>query len=114
MIGVQGQTLWWMAIFFIASAAASSAYLTVSEIFPLEIRGFAIAIFFAIGTLVGGVGAPSLFGYLIGTGSREYLFWGYIAGASFMVLGAVVEAFIGVSAERQSLENIAQPLSVSK
>ena len=111
LLGVQGQTMLWMVIFFIASAAASSAYLTVSEIFPLEIRGLAISIFFAIGTLVGGVGAPSLFGYLIGTGSRLYLFYGYLAGALLMIVAAAVEAWIGVSAERQSLESITKPLS---
>ncbi len=110
-LSVREQTALWMVIFFIASAAASSAYLTVSEIFPLEIRGLAISIFFAIGTLVGGVGAPSLFGYLIGTGSRDLLFLGYLLGAGLMVLGAVTEAFLGVAAERQSLEKVAQPLS---
>ena len=111
MLSVQTQTGFWMAIFFIASSAASSAYLTVSEIFPLEIRGLAISIFYAVGTLAGGVGAPSLFGYLIGTNSRTYLEWGYFSGAFLMVAAAVVEAWIGVSAERRSLESIATPLS---
>ena len=111
LLTVQSQTVLWMVIFFIASAAASSAYLTVSEIFPLEIRGLAISIFFAVGTLVGGVGAPSLFGYLIGTGSRSYLCCGYLAGASLMLVAAGVEAWIGVAAERRSLESIAEPLS---
>lgn len=111
MLTAQSQAIWWSVIFFIASAAASSAYLTVSEIFPLEIRGLAISLFYAIGTLVGGVGAPALFGYLIGLGAREPLFYGYLAGALFMIVAAVVEAWIGVKAERQSLESIAQPLS---
>jgi MFS family permease len=105
------QTAAWMVIFFIASAAASSAYLTVSEIFPLEIRALAIAIFYAVGTLVGGVGAPVLFGQLIGTGSRELLFWGYVVGGVLMVLAAGVELWIGVKAEGKSLESIAAPLS---
>ena len=79
------QAISWSIIFFIASAAASSAYLTVSEVFPLEIRGLAIAVFYACGTLVGGVGAPALFGALTETGSRLMLFWGYMAGAALMV-----------------------------
>ncbi len=111
MLTAQTQAILWSVIFFIASAAASSAYLTVSEIFPLEIRGLAISLFFAVGTLVGGVGAPLAFGYLIGTGSRDYLFAGYLAGGIFMIAAAVVEAWIGVQAERQPLESIAIPLS---
>lgn len=111
MLSVQVQMAFWIVIFFIASAAASSAYLTVSEIFPLELRGLAISIFYAIGTLAGGVGAPTLFGYLIGTGSPWYLFYGYLGGAILMMLGAASEAWIGVAAEQQSLESIAKPLS---
>ena len=107
----QTQTLAWTIIFFIASAAASSAYLTVSEIFPLEIRALAIAIFFAIGTLVGGVGAPVLFGWIIGTGSSAALFMGYLVAAVLMIFGAFVEVWIGVPAERQPLEHVAAPLS---
>src|SRR6476659_712617 len=107
----QTQTLAWSIIFFIASAAASSAYLTVSEIFPLEIRALAIAIFYAIGTLAGGVGAPILFGWLIGTGSRVVLFAGYLVGAGLMIVGALTEVLIGVPAERKSLEHVAAPLS---
>jgi len=107
----QTQTLAWTIIFFIASAAASSAYLTVSEIFPLEIRALAIAIFFAIGTLAGGVGAPLLFGWIIGTGSSTALFIGYLVAAALMMFGAFVEAWIGVPAERRSLEHVAAPLS---
>jgi MFS family permease len=111
LLNAQTQTLAWTVIFFIASAAASSAYLTVSEIFPLEIRAMAIAIFFAIGTLVGGVGAPILFGWIIGTGSVTALFLGYLSAAALMIFGAVMEAWIGVPAERRSLEHIAAPLS---
>src|SRR4051812_12846157 len=105
------QTIAWSVIFFVASAAASSAYLTVSEIFPLEIRGMAIAIFFAVGTLVGGVGAPLLFGWIIGTGSSTALFIGYLVAAALMIFAATIEAWIGIAAERRSLEHIAAPLS---
>jgi MFS family permease len=105
------QGLAWTAIFFIASAAASSAYLTVSEIFPLEVRALAIAIFYASGTLVGGVGAPALFGALIASGSRANVALGYLAAAGFMILAAVAELAFGVSAERQPLESVAEPLS---
>jgi MFS family permease len=111
VLTAQTQTLAWTIIFFIASAAASSAYLTVSEIFPLEIRALAIAIFYAIGTLAGGVGAPLLFGWIIGTGSSTGLFMGYLVAAALMIFGAVVEAWIGVPAERRSLEHVAAPLS---
>lgn len=111
VLTAQTQTLAWTIIFFIASAAASSAYLTVSEIFPLEIRALAIAIFYAIGTLAGGVGAPLLFGWIIGTGSITALFMGYLLAAALMVFGAVIEAWIGVPAERRSLEHVAMPLS---
>jgi MFS family permease len=111
LLTAQTQTLAWTIIFFVASAAASSAYLTVSEIFPLEIRGMAIAIFFALGTLVGGVGAPLLFGWIIGTGSSTALLVGYLVAAVLMIFAAVTEAWIGVAAERRSLEHIAAPLS---
>jgi MFS family permease len=104
------QTLAWSVIFFIASAAASSAYLTVSEIFPLEIRGLAIAIFYAFGTFAGAT-APTIFGAIIGSGSREALFWAYCFAGAMMVLAAIVAAFLGVKAERKSLESIATPLS---
>ena len=112
MLTAQTQTIAWMIIFFVASAAASSAYLTVSEIFPLEIRALAIAIFYAFGTLAGGVGAPILFGWIIGTGSKTALFAGYLVGAALMIIGAIVEAIIGVDAERKSLEHVAAPLSL--
>jgi len=111
LLTAQTQTLAWSIIFFVASAAASSAYLTVSEIFPLEIRALAIAIFYAIGTLAGGVGAPILFGWIIGTGSKAALLIGYLIGAALMLLGSVVEGWLGVPAERRSLEQVAAPLS---
>ena len=111
LLTAQTQTLAWTLIFFVASAAASSAYLTVSEIFPLEIRAMAIAIFYAIGTLAGGVGAPILFGWIIGTGSRGGLSIAYLIGAGLMIFAAGIEIWIGVAAERQSLENVARPLS---
>src|SRR5204863_270405 len=111
LLTAQTQTLAWTIIFFIASAAASSAYLTISEIFPLEVRAMAIAIFFAIGTLAGGVSAPVLFGWIIGTGSVTTLFMGYLFAAALMIFGALVEAWIGVPAERRSLEHVAAPLS---
>ena len=97
-------------IFFVASSAASAAYLTVSEIFPLEIRAFAIAIFYAIGTLVGGVFAPSLFGELIASGSRWYVSFGFLFGACLMVLAAGCEMAIGVEAAGKSLESVSKPL----
>jgi MFS family permease len=105
------QALSWSVIFFVASSAASSAYLTVSEIFPLEIRAFAIALFYTCGTFAGGVAGPALFAYLVSTGSRHLLFLGYLAGAAAMIAGGVVEALIGVDAERKSLESIASPLA---
>ena len=111
LLTAETQTIAWTIIFFVASAAASSAYLTVSEIFPLEIRAFAIAIFYAIGTLAGGVFAPLLFGWIIGTGSSGALFAGYLAAAFLMILGATVEFWIGVAAERRPLEQVAAPLS---
>jgi MFS family permease len=106
-----GQTALWAAIFFFASAAASSAYLTASEIFPLELRAMAIAVFFALGTGAGGVLAPWLFGLLIGTGSRTSVFWGYALGAALMLAAAAAALKWGVRAERTSLETIAPPLS---
>jgi MFS family permease len=97
-------------IFFVASSAASAAYLTVSEIFPLEIRAFAIAIFYALGTLAGGVAAPLLFGELIATGSKGLVAWGYALGAALMLGGAICEMLIGVEAAGQSLESVSKPL----
>lgn len=105
------QTAAWTVIFFVASAAASSAYLTVGESFPLEVRAVAIALFYAFGTGVGGVAGPALFGWLIDTGSRVSIMWGYVFGGALMLIGAVVAAWLGVSAERRSLEDVAPPLS---
>ncbi|MBV9655844.1 MAG: MFS transporter [Acetobacteraceae bacterium] len=105
------QTICWIVIFFFASAAASSAYLTASEIFPLETRALAIAVFYALGTLLGGVFAPTLFGYLIGSGSEWAVSAGYIASAVLMLVAAGVELKLGVDAEGKSLEAIAEPLS---
>jgi MFS family permease len=111
LLTARTQTLAWTIVFFVASAAASSAYLTVSEIFPLEIRALAIAIFYAVGTLAGGVFAPLLFGWIIGTGSRSALLIGYLIAAALMVFGALTEMWLGVAAERRSLEHVAAPLS---
>jgi MFS family permease len=104
-------TVAWMIVFFFASAAASSAYLTVSEIFPLEIRALAIAFFYAIGTAIGGIAGPLLFGVLINSGSRFDVAVGYCIGAALMLAAAVVEALCGVAAERQPLETVARPLA---
>jgi MFS family permease len=101
-----GLTAMWCAVFFVASAAASSAYLTVSELFPVELRGMAIAFFYAVGTGAGGLLAPSLFGYLVGSGSRQQVFMGYLVGAALMVAAGGVAAWLGVAAEQKSLEHI--------
>jgi MFS family permease len=111
VLTAQGLTGAWMIVFFFASAAASSAYLTVSEIFPLEIRALAIAFFYAIGTGVGGVIGPLLLGALISTGSRSSVAIGYVIGAALMIGAAAVEAIWGVAAERKALESIARPLA---
>jgi MFS family permease len=105
------QTAAWTGIFFVASAAASSAYLTVGESFPLEVRAVAIALFYAFGTGVGGIAGPALFGALIETGARSEIFRGYLLGGVLMVVAAVFEAVLGVQAERKPLEEVAPPLS---
>ena len=105
------QTIAWSIIFFFASAGASAAYLTVSEVFPLETRALAIALFFAIGTGAGGVLAPTLFGALIQTGKPIEVFYGDLFGAALMVAAGVITIFFAVDAERKSLESIAKPLS---
>jgi MFS family permease len=110
-LSAQGQTIAWMVIFFFASPAASAAYLTVSETFPLEVRALAIALFYAIGTAIGGVAGPALFGALIDTGSRNSVFAGYLLGAALMVVAAAVAWRYAVAAERKSLESVAQPLA---
>jgi MFS family permease len=111
LITAQTQTLCWMTIFFFASAAASSAYLTVSETFPLEIRALAIAFFYAVGTGIGGIVGPWLFGVLIDTGSRISVFGGYLTGAALMIAGGLIAWRWGADAERKSLEAVARPLT---
>ncbi|HET9716041.1 MAG TPA: MFS transporter [Pseudolabrys sp.] len=111
MIGATTQTICWTVIFFFASAAASSAYLTVSETFPLEIRALAIAFFYAVGTAIGGVVGPTLFGLLIDTGSRNSVFGGYLLGSALMIVAGGVAWRWGVDAERKPLEAVARPLS---
>ena len=108
----QTQTIAWMVIFFFASPAASAAYLTVSETFPLEVRALAIAMFYAIGTGIGGVAGPALFGALIDTGSRTSVFAGYCLGSVLMIAAALIGWRYGVAAERRSLETVASPLAV--
>ena len=111
-LSAQGQTIAWMVIFFFASPAASAAYLTVSETFPLEVRALAIALFYAVGTGIGGVAGPALFGALIDTGSRGSVFAGYLLGSGLMLAAAVVAWRYAVAAERQPLESVARPLAV--
>lgn len=111
MLTSTSQTVLWALMFFFASPAASSAYLTVSEVFPLEMRSLAIAIFYSAGTAVGGVFAPWFYGSLIETGSPKMLFVGYLVAAGLMAAAALVELFLGVDAERRQLEQIAVPLS---
>jgi MFS family permease len=101
------QTLLWCVVFFVASAAASSAYLTVSELFPVELRGMAIALFYALGTGVGGLGAPALFGLLLESGDRAVVAIGYFVGALLMITAGATAAFLAVAAERRSLEQLA-------
>jgi MFS family permease len=105
------QTIAWVVVFFFASAAASSAYLTASEIFPLETRALAIAVFYALGTLIGGAGAPWLFGHLIAAGSAWALSAGYGVAGVLMLVGAAAEGWLGIDAEGRALEDIAEPLS---
>lgn len=107
-LSAASQTLLWSCAFFVASAAASSAYLTVSELFPVELRGMAIALFYAVGTTAGGVAAPAIFGALVQTGERSGVFDAYLVSAGLMMLGAVAAAVLGVPAERRSLEQIAE------
>src|SRR5579864_3077094 len=111
MLSAAALTACWTGIFFFASAAASAAYLTVSESFPLEARALAIAVFYALGTAAGGALAPSLFAWLIGTGSRGNVFLGYLLGSGLMIGAAIVELAIGVKAERRPLEDVARPIS---
>jgi MFS family permease len=114
LLSAATQTLGWMVVFFFASPAASAAYLTVSETFPIEIRAMTIAAFYAIGTGVGGVAAPYIFGKLIESGSRESVFAGYGVAALFMLVAAAVAALYAVRAERRTLEEVATPLSIDR
>jgi len=114
LLSATAQTVAWMVIFFFASAAASAAYLTAAETFPLEIRALAIAFFYAVGTGVGGVVAPWLFGILIDTGSRLSVFGGYLFGSLLMIVAAVIAGRWGVAAEGKPLEAVATPLSLSE
>jgi MFS family permease len=105
------QTAAWCVIFFFASAGASAAYLTVSEIFPMETRAMAIAFFYAVGTAVGGITGPLLFGKLVATKDAGEVFWGYMLGAVLMIVAGIVQAAMGIEAARKDLEDIAKPLS---
>lgn len=110
ILTAETQTLCWSITFFFASAAASAAYLTAAENFPLEMRALAIAIFYALGTLLGAL-APWVFGLLIESGSRSQVLIGYLFGATLMFLAVLVTKIFGVAAERRSLEDVAKPLS---
>lgn len=109
-LGERGLGILFTCIFFVASSAASAAYLTVSEIFPLEVRALALAVFYSIGTGIGGVGAPLLFGVLIATHSRWAVAGGYALGAALMLAGSFTEWKIGVEAAGQSLESVSKPI----
>jgi MFS family permease len=99
--------------FFLASAGASAAYLTVSEIFPMETRALAIAFFYAVGTAIGGITGPLLFGQLISSGQRGQVVWSFLLGAVVMAAAGLVELWLGVAAERRPLEELALPLTVA-
>jgi MFS family permease len=99
--------------FFLASAGASAAYLTVSEIFPMETRALAIAFFYAVGTAIGGITGPLLFGELINSGQRGQVVWSFLIGAVVMAIAGVIEIWLGVAAERRPLEELALPLTVA-
>jgi MFS family permease len=101
------------AAFFLASAGASAAYLTVSEIFPMETRALAIAFFYAMGTAIGGISGPVLFGQLINSGERGQVMWSFLIGAAMMAVGGLVELWLGIPAERRPLEELALPLTVA-
>ncbi len=111
LLSAATQTIGWMIVFFFASPAASAAYLTVSETFPIEIRALTIALFYAFGTGVGGVAAPFLFSKLIESGSRQSVFAGYVIAAALMLGASLVAGLFAVSAERRPLEDVAAPLS---
>jgi MFS family permease len=106
-------TIGWSVIFFFASAGASAAYLTVSEVFPMETRAMAIAFFYAIATGVGGIIGPALYGHTIASGNRTTVFYGYLLGAVLMILGGLTEIWLGVNAEQRQLEDVAEPLTAT-
>src|SRR3954462_16030974 len=108
------QTIAWCVIFFFASAGASSAYLTVSEIFPMESRAMCIAFFYAVGTGLGGAIGPLLFGHLINTKHVTPVFWGYVLAGGLMIASGVVAAFLAVDAEQKQLEEIAPPITAAE
>ena len=110
-LGTWGFMAFLLATFFLASAGASAAYLTVSEIFPMETRALAIAFFYAIGTAVGGITGPYLFGKMIESGEESQVAIAFYIGAGIMAIGGIVELFLGVKAEQESLEDIAKPLT---
>ena len=118
LLGGSLTTLTFMAfiivIFFIASAGASSAYLTVSEIFPMETRALSIAFFYAAGTAAGGIAGPLLFGHLIASGSESQVAIGFFIGAVVMAVGGIAEILFGVSAEQETLEDVAEPLTAEE
>jgi MFS family permease len=114
LLTAPSQTLLWALTFFFASAAASAGYLKVSEVFPLEMRALAIALFYALGTATGGLGTPALFGMLLETGRDRSLASGYLAGAALMLAAAAVELVLGVASEQKSLEDVATPLTAEK
>ena len=101
------------ATFFLASAGASAAYLTVSEIFPMETRALAIAFFYAVGTAIGGISGPLLFGHLIESGQRGEVMWSFLIGAAVMAVAGLVELWLGINAEQRPLEELALPLTVA-
>jgi MFS family permease len=107
-------TVWWSASFFFASAGASAAYLTVSEIFPLEIRAVAIAFFYAIGSAIGGIAGPVIFASEVGSKKPSQVLVGYLIAAALMIMGGVMEIFMGVRAEQETLEDISEPLGAKE
>jgi MFS family permease len=114
LLSAATQTVCWSLIFFVASAAASSAYLTVSEIFPLEMRAVAISLFYAAGTALGGFAGPPLYGAMIEGGSRDGLFAAYALAGGLMCVAAIVTWKLGVNAERRPLEEVCPPLGMER
>lgn len=103
-----------LGLFFLASSGASAAYLTVSEVFPMETRALAIAFFYAVGTAIGGITGPLLYGRMIDSGDRGFMTVGLIIGAGAMAIGGIAEIFLGVKSEQANLENIAKPLTAQE